>query len=131
MARYNYKTNQKELIMNIISTFNKDWTIRKLYDALDGKVGLTTIYRFVDKMVLDGTVKKIVGKDNVTYYCYLGSCDQENHFYLKCDNCGKNVHIDCKCMSDLVNHIFDEHGFTTNKEHIILNGICNNCRSKI
>ncbi len=126
--RNNYKTNQKELIMDKICSFNKDWTIKELYDELEGNVGLTTIYRFVDKMVIDGNIKKVVGKNNITYYCYLASCNKENHFYLKCDQCGKTVHIDCDCIKDLTKHILKEHEFTTNKDHIILNGICKKCR---
>ena len=124
MSRTNYNTNQKEMITKKIKSFNGDWTIKELYEALNSKVGLTTIYRLVDKLIVDGEISKI----NDSSYCYLGNCREVDHFYLKCDTCGKLEHIDCSCIKKLTNHILKEHDFTTNKEHIILNGICSNCQ---
>ena len=127
MNRNNYNTKQKDLILNIIKKENKQFTIKDIYEKLKNEVGLTTIYRLVDKLVDDNLINKEIGKDNTTYYQYLEQCVEENHFYLKCDNCGKVIHIDCDCISDLSNHILKHHKFKTNKEHIIINGKCNNC----
>lgn len=126
--RNNYKTNQKEKIVEVIKKLDCDWTIKDIYEKLNREVGLTTIYRFVNLLESKGTVNKNIGNDNTTYYCYLAECDEDNHFYLKCDSCGKLEHIDCDCIKDLTKHILKEHEFTTNQDHIILNGICKNCR---
>ena len=64
----------------------------------------------------------------MTYYQYLGKCNHENHFYLKCDKCGEMKHIDCDCILELSEHIHKEHKFIPNKEKIIINGICNKCK---
>ena len=125
--RNNYKTNQKEKILSVIKELEYDWTIKDLYKRLDG-VGLTTIYRYINSLVLNGTISKNIGNNNITYYHYLNECKEDNHFYLKCDSCGKLEHIDCDCIKDLTKHILKEHEFTTNKDHIILNGICKKCR---
>lgn len=127
MERNNYNTKQKDLILNLIKKEKKQFTIKDIYERLDRSVGLTTIYRLVDKLVDDNLLNKEISKNNITYYQYLEECEEENHFYLKCDNCGKVIHIDCDCISDLSNHILKHHGFKTNKERIIINGKCNNC----
>lgn len=125
-----YNTKQKDLIINIIQKQKQAFTIKDIYSQVKDKTGLTTIYRLVDKLVQDGRLSKSIGKDNITYYQCLLECDAENHFYLKCDKCGTLIHIDCDCIGDLFNHILNEHNFKPSKDHIIINGICNNCRSK-
>lgn len=125
-----YKTKQKDLILNVIKNINYEFTIKDLYEKLDDKVGLTTIYRLVDKLVDEGVLIKNISKDNITYYQYLESCDEKNHFFLKCDNCGKLDHIDCDCIDELSNHIIKHHKFELNRDHIIINGLCEKCVKK-
>ena len=125
-----YKTKQKDLILEVIKNENQEFTIKDIYEKLNNKVGLTTIYRLVDKLVEESILSKTINKENITYYQYLGQCEHENHFYLKCDMCGKLIHIDCDCINELSNHILEHHKFQTNKEKIIINGRCNSCLSK-
>lgn len=131
MARSeSYNTKQKDVILNAIKHQRQEFTINDIYNQIKDKAGLTTIYRLVDKLVLDGRLSKYIGKDNTTYYQYLEECDEDNHFYLKCEYCGDMVHIDCDCIEDLSSHIFKKHKFKPNKEHIIINGICEKCIKK-
>ena len=123
----NYNTKQKDLILDLIKKEKKTFTIKDIYEKLNNEVGLTTIYRLVDKLVDDNLLNKEISKDNITYYQYLEECSEENHFYLKCDSCGRVIHIDCDCIKDLTDHILKKHRFKPNEEHIIINGKCNNC----
>ena len=122
-----YNTKQKELILNVLKSKKKEFTIKEIYDEVKDQTGLTTIYRLVDKLVEDNIINKNIGKDNITYYQYLEKCDAHNHFYLKCEKCGKLEHVDCDCIMDLSKHISKDHNFKPNKENIIINGICENC----
>lgn len=124
-----YKTKQKELLLSIIKNQKREFTIKDIYNQVKDKTGLTTIYRLIDKLNNDGLLNKYIGKDNITYYQYLDKCSHENHFFLKCTNCGNIIHIDCDCISELSNHIINEHHFIPSHEHIIINGICNNCKN--
>ena len=129
-GRESYNTKQKNLIINTIKKQKNEFTINDIYDELKGNVGLTTIYRLVDKLVNQGRLNKYITNNNITYYQYLIECEEENHFYLKCEICGNLIHIDCDCIGELFNHILNEHNFKPSKEHIIINGICNNCKNK-
>lgn len=130
MQRTNsYSTKQKDRILEVIKGYSKEFTIKDIYNELEG-IGLTTIYRFVNKLEKDGLISKYIGSNNTTYYQYLEKCNKENHFYLKCDNCGKMEHIDCECIGKLSSHIFKEHKFTPSKNHIIINGLCEKCGEK-
>ncbi len=130
MKRESYKTKQKEKILNIIKTMNHEFTIKDIYNKLNEEVGLTTIYRLVDKMVIDKVLNKYITNDNITYYEYLNKCNHENHFYLKCNKCSNLIHIDCDCIKELESHIFNKHKFNMNHDNIIIYGTCNKCRSK-
>ena len=130
MNKEEYKTKQKDLIMKNIKKQEKAFKVQDIYESLKGKVGLTTIYRLIDKLVLDGVLNKTIGENNITYYQYLEKCNHENHFFLKCEKCGNISHVDCDCISELMNHILLEHNFKTNREHIIINGLCSSCRKK-
>lgn len=122
-----YNTKQKDIILSIIKKQKKEFTIKDIYNSLDGVVGLTTIYRLVDRLVLDGVLNKTIESDNTTYYQYLEKCDNENHFYLRCDKCGDMIHVDCDCIDELSNHIKNEHKFKLNRGKVIINGICDKC----
>ena len=122
-----YKTKGKEEIMSLILDMKKEFTIKEIYNMLNKEVGLTTIYRFVDKLVEDNKLIKSIGKDNITYYQYISECHNDSHINLKCTKCGMIYHIDCECMSELYNHIFDEHKFSINTNNIIIEGLCKNC----
>lgn len=130
LKRETYNTKQKELLIETIKTLNSDFMIKDLYSKLTGKVGLTTIYRLIDKLVKENKLRKYLGKDNNTYYQYLEECEKENHFYLKCNICNKIIHIDCDCIKDLFSHINKTHEFLPNNKNIVIEGICKTCRKK-
>ena len=128
--REHYNTKQKKILLEKIKSLNYDFMIKDLYKELNEQVGLTTIYRFIDKLVEENQLRKYIGKDNNAYYQYLEECEKENHFYLKCDICNKRIHIDCDCITDLISHIGKKHQFLPNNKNIVIEGICKKCRKK-
>lgn len=126
MARNHYQTKQRDSILNIIQTLSHEFTIKDIYQQISADTSLTTIYRVVDSLEKDGLIHKSVGVDGNIYYEYIKKCHC-NHFYLKCDHCGKLTHIECDFIDELSNHIIHDHKFFPEKEHIIINGLCNHC----
>ena len=129
MTRGNYNTKQKSNILNIISNMRSQFTVKDVYALVSNNTSLTTIYRFIDRLVNDGVIEKIIGSDGDTYYQYMEKCDC-NHFYLRCDVCGKLEHVECSFVEELEKHIKNDHKFYLNREHIIMNGICRDCYKK-
>ncbi len=122
-----YNTRQKDIIYNEIKKCDKEFTVKDIYNKVKDSTGLTTIYRLIDKLSNDGVIKKYVKDDNTIYYQYLESCDKSNHFFLKCDNCGKIIHVDCDCVKDLFSHILKKHKFIPKDKQVVINGICDEC----
>ncbi len=125
-----YNTKQKELILKTIKNIKHEFTINELYELLNKKVGLTTVYRKVDELINNGIINKYVDNNNIVHYEYLEHCDNDNHFFLKCNKCGNLTHIDCECIEDLSKHIYNKHKFNLNRENVIMNGICNKCSER-
>ena len=128
--RESYHTKQKDVLLRYIKDKKNEFTIKDLYEGLNKKIGLTTIYRYIDELAECGRVSKYIGQDNITYYQYLEECHEENHFYLKCDVCGNLIHVDCDCINELSNHIVSIHHFKIVKEPIIIHGVCCNCNEQ-
>lgn len=134
MARDTYNTKTREIVSEEIKNFNNGFTIKELKESLDKKeikIGLTTIYRALEKLLDDGIVKKYFDENNITHFKYVMDCTSERHFYLKCDKCNKMYHIDCGCIDDLSQHILKQHKFSIDTRNIILSGLCNSCKNFI
>lgn len=134
MAKDKYNTKTKQIIKDEIINYSNGTTIKDLKSDLDKKnlnVGLTTIYRALEELCDLGIVKKYYNEKNIALYKYVNDCISENHFYLKCDKCKKIIHVDCSCIEELYLHILKQHKFSIDFRNIILNGLCDNCKSFI
>lgn len=126
-SRSNYKTKNKELILDMIINYNKDFTANDIYLSLNKKVGLTTIYRMINKLLIEGSLVKIIGEDSLSYFRYLGSPDEKNQLFIKCESCGELTKIECNCYKNLQEHISRNHNFLITENHIVINGECRKC----
>ena len=126
MTRGKYNTKQKDTILDIVSHMHHSFSVKDIYDQSSSVTSITTIYRLIDQLEKEGIIEKTVELDGSTNYQYIEKCNCD-HFYLKCEKCGKLTHIECDFINDLSNHVMSDHSFHLNKEHIIMNGVCNNC----
>lgn len=128
-----YKTNNKQSIMNYIMNYTSSFSAQELYFLMKNNnenIGLTTIYRYLDELVTKNKLKKFYNEKNVAVYEYLSDCDCENHFYLKCSNCDKTIHVDCNHINIFSKHIMEEHNFLIDKNNLFIAGLCDDCRKK-
>lgn len=130
----NYKTKQRQAILDCIASLRGTHvTVSQIAEYLHEKnnpVGVTTIYRHLDKLVQEGKVKKYT-IDNTTSACFAyidkhKSCNR--HFHLKCESCGKLIHLDCDFLPQLEQHIFDHHKFKINPNKTVFYGTCKACQ---
>ncbi len=130
-----YRTRQKECILECIRDNSDSYvTIRQLAERLaecGEKVGLTTIYRNLDKLEQEKEIAKvrIEGMHGICYR-YLPKAKNSIFFYMKCEECGDLVHIDCPELARLYEHLSDEHHIVLNPGKTMFYGKCENCRTR-
>lgn len=127
MSRERYNTEQLQIILEAIKTFEGNFTIKQLEEKLGERVGPATIYRQVKKLIAEGRIKKQL-IDDETHYCYI-QCEHDDHFNLLCKKCGKIQHVECGCLADFSAKISKEHNFLIDSK-LIISGLCEECANE-
>lgn len=128
-----YHTDQKEMIIRFFEQNNdRQITVSDIKNELlnsNQKIGLATIYRQLEALEKIGLIKKFAdesGKKSCWQYVN-GNVNCSFHYHLKCEKCGKIIHLDCKFVSEIDSHILKEHKFNMDRSKTIFYGICENC----
>ena len=121
-----YKTKQKDAVLKYTHV-----TVNQISDnfAQHGTpVGVTTIYRHLEKLLEEGFIRKYT-VDGASGACFQYAEDQQcrEHFHLMCEKCGCLIHLECSHLSELAEHIFYEHGFQINPFRTVFYGKCKKC----
>ena len=133
MQNKQYRTRQREIIADYLrSHADEHVTVHDIMNYLYSQqlsVGQTTVYRYLDKLVSDGTVRRYPSPDGATCYQYVGSHTEcRSHYHLKCTECGQLIHLECEAINSLSAHIADEHGFKVDECMTVFYGRCSQCR---
>ena len=133
--RGRYKTKQQDLILECLKKQKLRFlTVSQFMDCLREKgvvVGLTTVYRVLERMVDDGKMMKLPMEDGTKVrYCFAGEEDWDKLGKLVCMGCGRLIPLECSKMADFLEHIYKEHGFELDQKHTILYGYCECCKNK-
>lgn len=90
-------------------------------------VGLATIYRQLEKLETAGRIHKVHTEEGSFFqYCPHAATDH-NCFLLRCENCGRIVHLDCTHLEKLYRHLEAEHHFRIDPRRTVLTGRCQSC----
>ena len=137
MKKAAYQTRQRrQLLAYMESTGGKHFTAADVVSYcrdLELGIGTTTIYRQLDKLVSEGLVRKyLIDEKTAACFEYLGdeSDHCREHYHLKCESCGRLIHLDCQRIDALAKHILDQHGFAVNPTRTTFFGLCRDCREK-
>ncbi|HIX31386.1 MAG TPA: transcriptional repressor [Firmicutes bacterium] len=133
-TRKTYKTKQRECVLDCIRRQAGAYiTIQQLSDELERrgeKVGLTTIYRTLDRLEQDKAIAK-VSIDGVGAACYRYLPQEDDVFFcLKCESCGRVINIDCAELSHLYHHLSRAHNIRINPGKTMFYGTCETCIAK-
>ena len=135
MTGSGYKTKQRDAILGfMIENKDRHVTVSQISEYLSkqGKhIGVTTIYRHLDKLLDNDLVRKYsLGPGECSCYQYAGGDkDCHEHFHLVCEKCGRLFHLECEHLSELKGHILEEHGFTVDPFKTVFYGLCSDCRN--
>ena len=131
--RGEYNTRQKRELLSFLNErgmnhFSVDDAVFELRDRGES-VGRSTVYRFLEQLAEQGSVRKYQSVQGVTQYQRVedaSHCDE--HFHMMCSKCGCLLHVDCKLMHTLAEHLMVGHGFQLDPRETILMGVCEKCR---
>lgn len=125
-----YHTKQQAAILNYMAESAHNYvTVSQIATHLKEEghsVGLTTIYRQLDKLEKEGIVHKIV-LDGNSGACYQYTGDDTDSMLLKCEDCGGIIPMDCSHMQELYQHVLQEHQFRVNPHRTMFYGVCDAC----
>lgn len=127
-----YKTKQQSAIIDCLKMNKKSYVtvveIEKYLKDRDCSVGVTTIYRHLEKMEQEGMVARInVGKQLAACYQYIVENDSDNCFYIECEKCGQVTRMECDHLPELYSHVHADHDFSINPKKTIFYGKCGKC----
>ena len=131
--RGEYSTRQKRELLRFLKErelqhFSVDDVVFEMQDRGE-KIGRSTVYRYLEALAEQGSVRKYQGVQGITQYQHVSDdthCD--GHFHMMCSRCGNLMHVDCRLMGTLAKHLMEDHGFQLDPRETILVGICQNCR---
>lgn len=136
MEKGQYKTRQREeIIAYLCSVPGQHITVNdvcRYFEKSGKKIGTTTVYRHLEKLVDEGCVKKYV-LELGTPACFEyidpeNNCQKPNCFHLKCTGCGKLIHLHCDELEATEHHIFEHHNFKIDPQRTVLYGLCEECQ---
>lgn len=129
-----YSTKQQKLLLSYLSSLDgRHVSALDIADYFRGrgeKIGITTIYRHLDRLITAGRVRRYiteVGKPACFLYIPEDGCFEEEHFHLRCSSCGELIHLVCSYTSGLAGHVLEAHGFMIEPTQTVFYGKCRNC----
>ena len=131
--RSSYKTTQRAEILECLSGAHGHMTAAAVgkYLAEHGRsVSTATIYRQLEKLVEEGAVVKATPEGERSAFFELvdkASCFDAHCYHLKCESCGKLIHLDCGEVEGLCAHMLKHHGFQVDMRRTVIFGKCKNC----
>ena len=81
----------------------------------------------LDRLTQQGLVHKVTTEEGALYqYCPQAGC-RHDCFLLRCERCGRMVHLDCAHLEEVCRHLSAEHRFYIDPRRTVLTGLCAAC----
>ena len=125
-----YTTKQRRAVLHCLEG-GEALTPGEVAERLRGAgspVGLATVYRQLEQLASAGQVHCIQTGEGALYQY----CPQAGHphdcFLLRCEGCGRMVHLDCAHLEEVCQHLSAEHHFRIDPRRTVLTGLCDHCQ---
>ena len=121
-------TNQRQLILDSVCEGGDHTTLGEIYVRVherDKSVDRSTLYRTL-KLFVDLGI--IVSADIGNGELYYEIAKTHHHHHLVCRQCGRTQEIDDSVMQVMFDQVVKRYGFRTDSDHLVLFGICADCR---
>jgi Fur family ferric uptake transcriptional regulator len=130
-----YNTQQRKLILDYMAGLGDTHVtvgqIARHFEHEDAAIGQTTIYRYLEKLVNEGKIRRYVFSegDSACYQYVNNDGECQEHFHLKCEKCGKLIHLECDLLDEIQRHVLNKHDFQINMLKTVFYGKCKECLS--
>jgi len=120
-------SKQRELVLQTVLENPIHPTADDVYEQVrrqNPKISLGTVYRNLNFLSEMGMIRKIsmpVGSDR-----FDGRLDE--HYHMACTCCGRVFDMECGALRELDRQILDLQGFQVRDRHLLLTGLCRDCR---
>jgi Fur family ferric uptake transcriptional regulator len=122
-------TPQRRLIVDIIHDAKTHITAEEIISGVQSRmpgVHKSTIYRTLEILEEAGCVyKSEMGSQSIYHHAEEG-----HHHHLICNRCGKTIECDEDLFAPLARSLGQKYGFYVDFKHMVMNGICGDCRKK-
>ena len=131
-----YQTKQRkrmdEFLQNIKERHFSAWDVYDYFKKRDFSASMSTVYRRLEELLNAGKIKKIfVDENSSAYFEYVGNFGKNQNtfrYHLKCEKCGKIIHLDCEDILSLEKHIMHRHNFNVDPLRTVFYGTCEKCK---
>ena len=127
-----YRTEQKELLTAYLRLHpDRQFTVGELVQALSGEgtIGTSTVYRLMNRLTEEGTVRRFMVGRTVYYQATRGSACHR-HLHLKCTACGEMLHLSAALTEFLCRQIEASNRFRLDGDATLLFGTCAACQKE-
>jgi Fur family ferric uptake transcriptional regulator len=124
------RTPQRAAIAEILRSSDRFRSAQEIHEELRGrgdKVGLATVYRTLQDLVIDEKVDVL--RTPVGESAYRSCETPEHHHHLVCTSCGVSVEIENPALERWAQNSATEHGFTHQSHTAEIYGLCARCKT--
>ena len=127
-----YKTRQRDEVLRFFMEHeNECFSARDVYEHVEA--GETTVFRAITALTDSGLPTKYAagdGRGESATYRYNPQIPGSQHIHLKCEQCGRLIHMDCTFMQQILSHFLEEHGFAVDCGRTVIYGLCEGCQKE-
>ena len=132
-----YQTQQKTLLLDYLSrhadnTLSMEEVAEGLKTDLgDRAPGKSTVYRLVNRLVEEGTVRRFSAEDSRhALYQIVDGRNCHHHLHMKCTQCGRVMHMNDAQSASIIEQIYGDSSFAVSQEQTTLYGSCAECSKR-
>ena len=122
-------TTQRQIILEELSKVKTHPTASELYDMVRKRlprIGLGTVYRNLELMAENGMILKLeVGGTQKRF-----DATTEDHYHIRCSECGRVDDIDIPVIDSLVESAAKTTSYQILGHHVEFTGICPDCQKR-
>ncbi len=123
-------TPQRRLIVDILhdtkAHLTPDEIIAHVQSRMPG-VNKSTVYRTLELLEKASCVFRSELGDKIIYH----HAEEGHHHHLVCSKCGKTIDCDEDLFAPVERSTGEKYGFRVEFKHVVMSGLCENCKNKV